>query len=329
LSDQRNPQGRMASRYDKNEGESLMKYNFALPNVVQLKALDNEWEKGVDGAAQTAMVKRADKLGYDMVCVPEHFLIPNEHIELSGAHYFDSATGMAYLAGATDRIRVNSCLTILPLHNPVLLAKALSTIDWMSGGRLTCTFGVGWLKEEFDLLGIPFHERGRMSDEYLAAMIALWTEESPSFEGQYVSFKDAAFEPKPVQRPHVPIWMGGDADGALKRAARFATGWIPYLTKEADIPARIDFITSQPEYRGGPFEVYYSLVTSAIGEGHVAQDNPEMHVEQSVQYYVDRVGALAELGVTHTTIPALSADNAEAYMDHAQWVIEEIKPRVG
>lgn len=305
-----------------------MKFSFALPNTVQLKALGNDWERSVDGAAQTAMIKRADALGFDMVAVPEHFLVPTEHIELSGAHYFDSAAGMAYLAGATDRIRVNSCLTILPLHNPVLLAKALSTIDFMSGGRVTCTFGVGWLKEEFDLLRVPFHERGKMSDEYLAAMVELWTSDNPTFEGQYVSFKDAAFEPKPVQKPHLPIWMGGDADGPLKRAARYASGWIPFLTKEADIPARIDFIKSQPDYKGGAFDVSYSLVTSAIGEGHVVQDNPEMHVQRSVQYYVDRIGQLGELGVTYTAVPALEAKSVDAYMDHAQWVMEEIKPRV-
>ena len=175
---------------------------------------------------------------------------------------------------------------------------------------------------------MPFHERGKMSDEYLAAMVELWTSDNPSFEGQYVSFKDAAFEPKPVQKPHVPIWMGGDADGPLKRAAKYASGWIPFLTKEADIPARIDFIKSQPDFKGGPFDVSYSLVTAAIGEGHVVQDNPEMHVHQTAQYYIDRIGQLGELGVTYTAVPALEAKSVEAYMDHAQWVMEEIKPKV-
>ena len=93
-----------------------------------------------------------------------------------------------------------------------MTAKALATLDWLSSGRITVTFGVGWLEKEFEILGVPFHERGRMGDEYLAAIIELWTKDAPEFEGEYVSFQNVAFEPKPVQKPHLPIWMGGDAD---------------------------------------------------------------------------------------------------------------------
>ena len=171
----------------------------------------------------------------------------------------------------------------------MVLAKALSTADWFSGGRITVTFGVGWLEGEFDLLGVPFHERGRMSEEYLEAMVELWTQESPCYEGRYVSFRDVAFEPKPVQKPHLPIWMGGDADAALKRAARFASGWNPFLTKPEDIPARLDFIKSQPTFRGGPFEVAYGMSTSRVGEGHTVIDDPDARAGQSAQAIVDRL----------------------------------------
>ena len=150
--------------------------------------------------------------------------IPTSHVDLSGPHYFHSTAAQAYIAGATQRIRIGTSITILPLQHPIVMAKALSTVDWMSSGRIVVAFGVGWLEKEFDALGVPFHERGRMSDEYLAAIVELWTKERPSFEGKYVSFKDVAFEPKPFQKPHLPIWMGGDSDAALKRAARFASG---------------------------------------------------------------------------------------------------------
>ncbi len=252
-----------------------MKFTFPLPHMVEIKAMTQPWERQVNGADQTRMVKRAEALGYDMISVPEHFIIPNTHLELSGGHYFHATVAQAYIAGATSSVRINSCVTILPLHNPVVLAKALSTADWLSSGRMTVTFGVGWLEEEFTLLGANFHERGRIADEYIAAMIALWTEDSPEFEGKYVSFKDVAFAPKPVQKPHVPIWMGGDADAALKRAARFACGWNPFLTKPEDIAARIDFIKSQPSFDGRPFEVAYGLGTSRLGEGHVVTLDPK------------------------------------------------------
>jgi probable F420-dependent oxidoreductase len=305
-----------------------MQFAFALPHLVKLKAMLQPWENSVTGADQTRMAKRAEELGYDMLAVPEHFIIPRAHVELSGPHYFHSIVGMGYLAGATQRIRVNSCITILPLHDPFVLAKALSTADWMSSGRITVTFGVGWLEEEFDIMGVPFHERGRISDEYIAAMIELWTKDNPVFEGKYVSFRDVAFEPKPVQKPHLQIWFGGDSDAALKRTARFGTGWIPFLTKPTDIGARIDFIKSQPEYKGGEFEVMYGLATSRVGEGHVVNENPDARPGMSAAEIIDKLGALKEQGVTMSSVPIPAVQDIEAYADYARWVMEEIKPKV-
>jgi probable F420-dependent oxidoreductase len=251
-----------------------MKLYFVMPHCMELKALTQPWEFAVTGADQTLMAGRAEQLGYDMIAVPEHFVVPNTHVELSGPHYFHSTVAQAYLAGATQTIQLNWCATLLPLQHPIVMAKALATADWLSGGRIMVTFGVGWDEEEFKILGVPFRERGRMADEYLAAIIELWTSDSPSFSGEYVSFENVAFAPKPVQKPYLPIWISGDADAALKRAARFASGWFPYLTQPAEFPAKIDFIKSQPTYQGGPFEVCYGLGTSLIGEGHVVVDDP-------------------------------------------------------
>jgi probable F420-dependent oxidoreductase len=274
------------------------------------------------------MAKRAEELGYDMIPIPEHFVVPTAHVELSGSHYFHSTVAQAFIAGATQRIRVNSTVTLLPLQHPVIMAKALSTADWMSGGRITVTFGVGWDAEEFKILGVPFHERGRMADEYLAAIVELWTSDSPEFDGKYVSFKDVAFEPKPVQKPHLPIWIGGDAEPMLKRAARYASGWVPWLTSPAAIPAKIDFIKSQPTYDGRPFEVLYGLGTSQIGEAHAVVDDPTQRPGMSADEIIDQLGWFSELGVTMTGVPIPPVKDVNAYLDYAQWVIEEIKPKV-
>lgn len=296
--------------------------------MLRLKATVQPWEAAVGGAQQTFMAKKAEALGYDMIAVPEHHIIPREHVDLSGPHYFHAAAAMAYFAGATENIRVNSCITILPLQNPIVQAKQLATIDWLSSGRLTVTFGVGWLEREFQILGVPFHERGKMADEYLEAMVELWTKENPEYEGRYVSFKDVAFEPKPMQKPHIPIWMGGDADGALKRAAKFASGWWPFLTKPEDIPARIDFIKSQPTFQGGPFDVMYGMSTSRVGEGHVVQDDPNTRPGMPAQQIIDRLNWFAELGVTMSSVPVPAVKDTSAFLDYAQWVIEEIRPKV-
>lgn len=220
----------------------------------------------------------------------------------SGPHYFHAAAAQGYIAGATNRIRINSCITNLPSQHPVVTAKALSTIDWMSSGRI--------------------------SDEYLAAIIELWTKDSPSFEGKYVSFRDVAFEPKPFQKPHLPIWMGGDADAALERAARFASGWMPFLTKPEDFPARIDFIKSRAAFKGGPFEVSYGVATSRVGEGYKVNRNPRARPGMSAQEIVDRLGWLKQLGVTISAVPIPAMQDIDAYLDYAQWVIEEIKPKL-
>jgi hypothetical protein len=252
--------------------------------------------------------------------------MPHSHLELSGPHYFHSTVAQAYLAGATRRIPVNSCVTLL---------AAAASHPWPRPWRppIGCAAGASWSRSgwgdeaEFNALGVPFHERGRMADEYLAAILELWTSDAPSFDGKYVSFDSVAFEPKPVQ-PHPPIWIGGDAVPALKRAARFASGWIPFLTQPEEFPAKIDFIKSQPTYDGRPFEVCYGLGTTLIGEGHVVIDDATQQPGMTAPEIIDRLCWFAELCVTMSSVPILPVKDVNAYLDYAEWVIEEIKPKV-
>jgi probable F420-dependent oxidoreductase len=306
-----------------------MKLAFALPHALRIPAMIQPWEPAVTGADQTRMVKRADALGYDMVAVPEHLVVPRDHVDLSGPHYFHATTAQAYIAGATEHIRVNSCVSILPLQHPIVTAKALATADWLSSGRMVATFGVGWMAQEFDNLGVPFRERGAISDEYLEAIIELWTSDTPRFAGKYINFDEIAFEPKPVQKPHLPIWIGGDADAALRRAARFGSGWWPFMTRPEDIPARLDVIKSHPTFDGRPFEVMFGLAASQINERHESTGDTTRRLRMSAEQMVDRLGELQQLGVTISSLPIPQVDGVEAYLDHAQWVMEEVKPKLG
>ncbi|WP_313439930.1 TIGR03619 family F420-dependent LLM class oxidoreductase [Novosphingobium sp.] len=306
-----------------------MKLAFAMPHMLELKATMQPWETAVTGADQTALAKWAEKLGFEMIAVPEHHIIPKRHVELSGPFYFNAFTAMSHFAGATERVRVNSCIAILPAQHPIVTAKALATMDWLSSGRVTVTFAVGWLEEEFALLGIPFHERGAMADEYIEAILALWTQENPEFEGRYVSFRDVAFAPNPVQKPHIPVWFGGDADAVLKRTARHAQGWWPFLTKPETIPERLDFIRSQPDYNGQLQDVFYGISTARVGEGHKVLDaDPRARPGQSKEELIARLGELAEWGVTWSSIPIPPLSGIEAYRDYTQWIAEEIMPAV-
>jgi len=197
-----------------------MKLNVSVPNSMHVAAMTQPWEHALTGDDIGHALKIADDLGFNKCMLGEHFIIPREHIELSGDHYVHGTVALAFLAGRTSRMKVSSSVTILPLQNPIVQAKAWSTLDWLSGGRATALFGVGWLKEEFDMLGVDFHNRGRMADEYVAAIIELWTADNPEFDGEFVKFSNVGFAPKPVQKPGLPIWFGGDAEAVLKRAGR-------------------------------------------------------------------------------------------------------------
>ncbi|UVO11813.1 TIGR03619 family F420-dependent LLM class oxidoreductase [Mycobacterium sp. SVM_VP21] len=302
-----------------------MRFMILLPNCMQVAALSQSWEKEVAGRDIAGVTAAAEGLGYSMVVLPEHFLIPTAHRELSGDHYFEASTAQAFIAGATSTITVGSMVTILPLHHPVVIAKAIATLDWFSGGRSLVTFGVGWLKEEYDAMGVPFHLRGRMADEYLEAINELWMSESPCMEGEFVSFDNVAFGPKPARRP--TVWIGGDADAALRRAARFGDGWAPWLTKPTDLPARIDYLRSQPGFDDRPFAVSYSLAGLNIGEGHAVVSDPGSRIGESAEQIIDSCGRLTELGVTHTWVNPPALAGLDAYLDHMRWVAQEVIPK--
>ncbi|MDT5186556.1 MAG: hypothetical protein QOI29_4714, partial [Mycobacterium sp.] len=124
-----------------------MRFAVYLPNCMHVAAITQPWEHQLTGADIARVAQRAEQLGYSMVFLPEHFLTPTSHLELSGDHYFDATTAQAFIAGATSTITIGSMVTILPLHNPIVVAKQIATLDWLSGGRAQTTVGVGWLKE--------------------------------------------------------------------------------------------------------------------------------------------------------------------------------------
>jgi probable F420-dependent oxidoreductase len=303
-----------------------MRFLVNLPNCMHVPAVTQPWEHDLSGVDIARVAREADELGFWGVTLPEHFFTPTAHLELSGDHYFHATTAQGFVAGATSTIRVGSLVSILPLHHPLVTAKAMATLDWLSGGRAFFTFGVGWLKEEFDALRVPFERRGRLADEYLAAILELLHNDRPSFKGETVEFDDIAFGPLPIQRPHPPMWLGGDADAVVRRAARFADGWAPWLTPPDALPAKLDLLRSQPEWDDRPFDVFYSLAALNIGAEHAITDDPDAIAKTEAQEVIDSCGRLAEQGVTHTWVAPPAVGGLEAYLDHVRWVAAEIVP---
>jgi probable F420-dependent oxidoreductase len=305
-----------------------MKINLRIPHALEIPALSQTWEFALGHAEVQTAMRLADQLGYHKAVLGEHFLIPADRIDASGDFWHQPTVALGAVAGWTERICLASMITILPLQNPIVQAKAWATLDWFSGGRANPVVAAGWLKEEFDLLGVPFHERGRICDEYVQAMLALWTEESPMFEGKYVSFRDVRFAPKPVRKPHMPLWFGGDAEAPLRRIAKWGDGWAPFLTPAAKFPDALDFIRCQPEYNGRPLGVFFAIESMNIGDQHVARTETNAGGSWEVQPMVDLCGQLGGLGVTETLIPMPPLGGFPAYLDWMRWVAEEIMPKV-
>ena len=191
-------------------------------------------------AALRSLAQRAEDLSYDSVWVSDHVVLPRKIDSfypyaadgvptfLPDEIYYEPLAALNFLAGCTQRVRLGTHVLILPYRNPVVTAKILATLDVLSAGRLILGAGVGWMEEEFQALGLDtYHERGAVTDEYIELYKELWTKDNPVFNGKYYQISGSGFQPKPVQKPHPPIWIGGHTGPAIRRAAKYGDGWLP------------------------------------------------------------------------------------------------------
>ncbi|MCW5747725.1 MAG: LLM class F420-dependent oxidoreductase [Alphaproteobacteria bacterium] len=238
--------------------------------------------------ALTRIVVEGEKMGYDYATFSDHVVIPTDidakYPYSSTGEFPSGATGerheqlteVAYIAAKTTKLRLVTSVMVVPHRPAVLTAKILSTIDVLSGGRLTLGIGAGWMREEFEAIGAPdFDARGKVTDEYLLACKELWTKADPRFAGQHVRFAGIMFEPKPVQKPHPPIWVGGESGPALRRTAKLGDAWYPIGTNPAfplgslaQFRAGIDKLHKLTREAGrNPKDVGIALRVGRFGEG--------------------------------------------------------------
>jgi len=182
--------------------------------------------------------QQAEALGFYCLTVADHVIVPRDisvpyPYTIDGkypgtGYHLETLTTMSFLAGATKRIRFATSVMIAPYRNPIVTAKMLASLDVLSNGRVIVGLGVGWMKEEFEnLKAPPYEDRGKVTDEYIKAFRELWTSDNPSFNGKYCNFSNIVFLPKPVQKPAIPIWIGGHSKQALRRAGELGDGWHP------------------------------------------------------------------------------------------------------
>lgn len=183
------------------------------------------------------IAQKAEQLGFESLWCPEHLAVPvdiesrypySEDGRFPGPRnvaLHDPLIALSFVAGCTQRIKLGTGVFVLPLRNPLAVAKAVASLDALSRGRFLFGIGIGWLKEEFDAVGMPWEQRAARTREWVAMLKTLWTEDAPSFAGRFHSFPPLGFSPKPAQKPHPPLIFGGESRPGLKRAAELGDGW--------------------------------------------------------------------------------------------------------
>ncbi len=222
----------------------------------------------ISGRAASAVLmdaaRTAEALGYDSVWAADRIVTPWEiktpypysadqrFIVPPDIPFLEPLSCLAYLAGCTEKVSLGMSVLVMPYRHPLHWAKIATTIDHLSRGRLILGVGVGWMGEEFDALGASFKERGAVADEQLRVIDLLWTAEKPRFEGRYYRFEEMGFAPKPLQRPRIPIWVGGEGARAQRRAASYGDAWFPYFVRIAprELAARFDNVRRQAREAG-------------------------------------------------------------------------------
>ena len=207
----------------------MVQFSFRPPNADYLG-----FKATPEGIIETAC--KAEELGFDAVLVNDHIIVDGTPgVVASWGNTYDPLVVLSYLAARTARVRLGVSVLIMPYRNPIATAKMLATLDQMSGGRVVAGVGAGWNEAEYNALGVPFHERGARTTEYLRLWQACWSPGETTFHGRFFSFDNMHINPKPLQQPHPPIWVGGSSRAALRRAATFAQVWQPTPTSLADL----------------------------------------------------------------------------------------------
>ena len=298
----------------------------------------------------TAVAGRAEALGYDSVWVTDRLLIPVRSRSAypyseSGAFplgpdeaWLEPLTAVAYLATVTRRIAVGTSVLVIPYRNPVFVAKALATADYLSGGRIVLGAGAGWWREEFEALGVPFEDRAARTVEYLRIMKEVWTRPRVAFEGRFARIPaSGGVRPHPVQRPHIPIWIGGHSQAALRRAEEIGDGWHPIGLRPPvslfpdEMAARVGRLRDLASERGrdpAAITISFKAPLRLDGAGRAAPAaSPRTPLSGSPSQVAGDIHAYVEAGVQHfvfdftvTTLPAM--------LEVLERFAAEVRPRV-
>jgi probable F420-dependent oxidoreductase len=287
-----------------------------------------------DPRRMVGMAAFLEELGFNHISLGEHFLVPSETVDTLDPCWYDNFALAGAIGAVTRRLRVVFAVVLMPLHHPIQLAKSVATVDCLTGGRLTLGVGLGWVKADFDAMGIPFSERAARTEDYLKACKALWSGDTHSYEGRFVSFRDVVFQPQPLQKPHPPIWMGGAADVSVRRAARFGDGYQAFggpFSRMQELAAQMRV---ELEKVGRDPDKFDYAFTYDLGEAmslHLTQAGAKggnMILGPEPARAIDQIAEAQRSGFNHLTIRTFGRDESEI-RDRLQHFSEEVMRPIG
>jgi len=297
----------------------------------------NTGARGIMGTreAYIEVAQLAERVGFDFISVSDHVVVPAEigstypyseggkwETATPDGYSLEQLTTLAFLAGATEKLDLVTSVTVVP-HRPALLtAKILATADVLSNGRIILGVGAGWLREEFEALQTdPYDQRGKVTDEYIAAFKELWSSAKPSFKGDFVKFDEVRFAPKPVNGRSIPIWVGGESNPALRRAAKQGDAWYPGSRNpkhRLDTPERlangIVKMRAMAEKHGrdpATLDVAYVVLSPLEWVAQPGEASDRRLMTGSVEQIADDVRAFKALGLTHFNMSFPASSLAE------------------
>ncbi len=288
-----------------------MKFSLTLPT--DRVSLADEF---VTGEAIAEMAAAAERAGFDNVSVTEHPFPDDEWMLTGGHHALDPFVALAFAAAATTRLRLQTNLVVVPYRNPFLGAKSVASLDRLSRGRFVFGVGAGYLAPEFEALGVDFARRNDLSDEYLRAMKRAWSEEGIRADGSGFAAAGHTAKPQPDQKPHPPIWIGGNSRRAIRRAVELGDGWMPMVTPARfverrrtpalegfdDLAKRLAYARERAEAIGRTTPLDIIFMTFVPGYGQRGYDRSA---------FLDHVAGHAQAGVSTLQVRVLGETRAE------------------
>ena len=293
-----------------------MEIGLHLPHVGPLAT-----REGLIGFAQLA-----EEYGFDSLWVSDHVVVPRS---LSSRYPYsrdgsfpvppelpfqEPVATLLFVAGVTQRAKLGTTILVIPMRNPIVTAKQLATLDVLSNGRLILGVGVGWMEEEFAMLGVPFEQRGPRTSEYIRLYKALWTEDNPSFRGKFWQIEEVGFSPKPLQKPHPPIWVGGHSPAAFRRAGRLGDAWHAVGVAPEQVAAGYREVQRHAQEAGrDPASVGLTI------RARVPLDDASQAVERLQQY--------RDVGVSHVVLEVATGD-LERSRTMMELLARSVRPKV-